>query len=69
MSDWRVEMINELKCINSKLDKIVGQREHNREHNLKEPAQQKIYKCDKCDFETENRHSFAAHAKKHKGVE
>lgn len=58
MADWRQEMINQLKSINDKLDKIS-------EHNLKEPA--KLYKCDKCDYVTDNRYKFAAHGNKHKG--
>ena len=60
------EILEELKEINRKLD---SQKE-SESIKLKEPAEtKKVYKCDQCDFETENRHSFAAHARKHKGGE
>lgn len=70
MADWRRELVDNVKQINQRL-KNNGMltpdeaREEQQIANLKEPAT-KVYECEHCDFQTTNRHKFAAHARQHK---
>lgn len=66
MADWRRELVDNVKQINNRLKQNgMTLSEEKEVEELREPAT-KVYKCDHCDFQTTNRHKFAAHARKHK---